>query len=62
MQICNLLGGILVNKTYVDEWLNKLKLYWLNKDVDNAVSLFENTIFYQETPFMKPYTTFEEIN
>lgn len=50
-----------MNKTYVDEWLNKLKLYWLNKDVDNAVSLFENTIFYQETPFMKPYTTFQEI-
>lgn len=26
-----------------------------------AVSLFTKTIFYQETPFMKPYTTLDEI-
>lgn len=51
-----------MNKQFVDEWLNKLKDYWYNKDIENAVSLFKNTTFYQETPFMKPYTTLEEIN
>lgn len=45
-----------------NEWLNKLKEYWLNKDIDKAVALFNKTTFYQETPFMKPYTTIEEIN
>ncbi len=51
-----------MDKKFVDEWLNKLKDYWFNKDIENAVSLFRNTTFYQETPFMKPYTTLEEIN
>ncbi len=50
-----------MNKEYVENWLNKLKKYWFTKDIDNAVSLFKSTSFYQETPFMKPYTTFEEI-
>lgn len=50
-----------MNKTFVDDWLNKLKEYWFNKDIDNAVSLFTKTTFYQETPFLKPYTTLEEI-
>ena len=50
-----------MKKEYVENWLNKLKKYWFDKDIDNAVSLFKNTSFYQETPFMKPYTTFEEI-
>ena len=26
-----------------------------------VTSLFEQTTYYQESPFMKPYTTFEEI-
>lgn len=51
-----------MNKEYAKDWLNKLKDYWFNKDIDNAVSLFKKTNFYQETPFMKPYTTLEEIN
>ena len=51
-----------MDKKFVDEWLNKLKDYWFNKDIDSAVSLFRNTTFYQETPFMNPYTTLEEIN
>lgn len=51
-----------MNKQFVDEWLNKLKDYWFNKDIESAVSLFKNALFYQETPFMKPYTTLEEIN
>ncbi len=51
-----------MDKQFVEEWLNKLKGYWFNKDIDNAVSLFKSTTFYQETPFMEPYTTLEEIN
>lgn len=51
-----------MDKQFVEEWLNKLKDYWFNKDIDNAISLFKNTTFYQETPFMEPYTTLEEIN
>lgn len=51
-----------MNKDFVNDWLNKLKQYWFNKDIDNAVSLFNKTTFYQETPFMRPYTTIEEIN
>lgn len=50
-----------MNKQFVEQWLNNLKDYWFNKDVDSAISLFKNTIFYQETPFMTPYTTMEEI-
>lgn len=51
-----------MNRDFVEAWLNKLKEYWLNKDIEKAVSLFTKTTFYQETPFMKPYTTIEEIN
>lgn len=50
-----------MNKQFIEEWLNKLKDYWFNKDIESAVSLFKNTTFYQETPFMKPYTTLKEI-
>jgi hypothetical protein len=46
---------------FVEEWLQKLKDYWYNKDIEKAVSLFEKTKYYQETPFMMPYTTIEEI-
>lgn len=51
-----------MNSEYAKEWLNKLKEFWFNKDIEKAVSLFSKTTFYQETPFMKPYTTIEEIN
>lgn len=50
-----------MNKEFVEQWLNKLKKYWLNKDIDSAVSLFNKTTYYQETPFMEPYTAIEEI-
>ena len=40
-----------MNEQFVDEWLNKLKDYWFNKDIESAVSLFKNTLFYQETPY-----------
>lgn len=51
-----------MNKEFAENWLNKLKEYWFNKDIENVVSLFNNTTFYQETPFLKPYTTIDEIN
>ena len=51
-----------MNRKIAEEWLNKLKEYWFDKDIEKAVSLFSKTTYYQETPFMKPYTTFEEIN
>ena len=51
-----------MKEEFINDWLTKLKEYWLNKDIDNAVALFNKTTFYQETPFMKPYTTIEEIN
>ncbi len=51
-----------MNREFAENWLNKLKEYWFNKDIENAVSLFNNTIFYQETPFLKPYTTIDEIS
>lgn len=51
-----------MEEEFINDWLNKLKEYWLNKDIDKAVALFNKTTFYQETPFMKPYTTIEEIN
>ena len=50
-----------MNREFAEEWLNKLKVYWFNKDIENAVSLFTKTTFYQETPFMNPYTTHDEI-
>jgi len=51
-----------MNREYAEQWLSKLKEHWFNKDIESAVSLFTKTIFYQETPFMKPFTTIEEIN
>lgn len=51
-----------MTKEFAEKWLNNLKEYWLNKDITKAVSLFKKTIYYQETPFMKPYTKVEEIN
>jgi len=50
-----------MNKDYVENWLTKLKESWFNKDIENAISLFAKTTFYQETPFLEPYNTFEEI-
>lgn len=52
---------MLVNRKYVEDWLNKLKVYWFTKDIERAIALFKSTTFYQETPFMNPYTTFDEI-
>lgn len=51
-----------MNRDFVEQWLNKLKEYCFNKDIEKAVFLFNKTIFYQETLFINPYTTIEEIN
>lgn len=50
-----------LDKKYANEWLNKLKKYWFEKDLEKVINLFCNTSFYQETPFIKPYIRFEEI-
>lgn len=47
--------------SFASDWLEKLTKYWWSKDIEKATSLFTKTTFYQETPFMKPYTTFDEI-
>ena len=51
-----------MERKFVNDWLDKLKQYWFSKDINKAVSLFDKTTFYQETPFMKPYTNIKEIN
>ena len=51
-----------LDKKFVEDWINKLKTYWFNKDIEKAVSLFTKTEFYQETPFMKPFKNLDEIN
>lgn len=51
-----------MNREFAEGWLNRLREYWLNKDIDKAIALFNKTTFYQETPFLKPYTTIDEIN
>ena len=50
-----------LERNKIINWLDDLKRFWWKKDVENATSLFKNTTYYQETPFQKPYTTFEEI-
>lgn len=50
-----------MNRQFIEQWVNKLKESWFNKDIESAVSLFDKTTFYQETPFMLPYTTIKEI-
>ena len=46
---------------FIENWMQQLKTYWFNKEIIKATNLFTKTTFYQETPFMNPYTTFEEI-
>ena len=51
----------MIKREFAENWIYKLKKYWLEKNIDKACSLFNNTEFYQETPFMKPFLTIEEI-
>ncbi len=50
-----------MDRKYVENWLDILKESWLKKDSNKAASLFTNTNFYQETPFLTPYTKYDEI-
>ena len=50
-----------MERTMVEHWLDCLKEYWFQKEPEKAATLFQKTIFYQETPFDEPYTTYEEI-
>ena len=34
-----------MNRNFAEEWLNKLKEYWFNKDIEKAVSLFTGKHF-----------------
>jgi len=52
---------MILNYEFGNNWLDKLKKSWWDADIDGATSLFIKTKFYQETPFLEPYTTFEEI-
>ena len=51
----------MIDKEFAENWLEKLKIYWFNKDIDKACNLFTKTKYYQETPFMKPFENFDEI-
>lgn len=50
-----------MDREYIENWLKVLKESWLNKDVEKAASLFKKATFYQETPFLTPYTKYDEI-
>ena len=51
----------MIKREFAEMWICKLKKYWLEKNIDGVCSLFTNTKFYQETPFIKPFLTIEEI-
>ena len=51
----------MIKREFAEKWIYKLKKYWLEKNIDGVGSLFTNTKFYQETPFIKPFLTIEEI-
>ena len=53
--------GKMIKREFAEKWIYKLKKYWLEKNIDCVCSLFTNTKFYQETPFIKPFLTIEEI-
>lgn len=36
-----------------NNWCEKLKQYWLKKDISSIISLFEENVEYYETPFQK---------
>lgn len=50
-----------MSKEFIEKWLENLKINWLNKDIDNIINIFKNTTYYQESPFIKPYTNIKEI-
>ena len=57
----DIIFGKMIKREFAEKWIYKLKKYWLEKNIDGVCSLFTNTKFYQETPFIKPFLTIEEI-
>lgn len=51
-----------MQRNFIDNWLKTLKEAWFTKDIETATALFKETTFYQETPFLEPFTNFSEIN
>lgn len=37
----------------LETWCYNLKQYWINKDIDNIINLFDEYVEYYETPNMK---------
>ena len=50
-----------MSREFIENWLENLKTSWINKDIDNIINIFKNTTYYQESPFMSPYTSLNEI-
>ena len=45
-----------MSREFIENWLEKLKINWINKDINNIINIFKNTTYYQESPFIKSYT------
>lgn len=52
---------VMISKEFAQNWLEQLKKFWYEKDIEKACSLFTKTEFYQETPFIEPFLTLDEI-
>lgn len=50
-----------MERKIIENWLQTLKGAWLTKDIEKATALFKKTTFYQETPFLEPFTEFSKI-
>lgn len=37
----------------INNWCEKLKQYWIQKDISKIISLFDEDVDYYETPFQK---------
>lgn len=37
----------------MNNWCEKLKQYWIQKDISKIISLFDEDVDYCETPFQK---------
>lgn len=43
----------LINIIIMNNWLEKFKKYWLDKDIDSIIELFTDDFIYYETPYQK---------
>lgn len=42
-----------MNQNNIKNWLEDFKACWIDKDIDNLMSLFSDNVEYYETPFQK---------